>query len=172
MELANIEKLLDKYLDAETTLQEENILRNYFTTGNVAPHLQEYGMMFGYFKQNKSETYTKTIQLKPENTRKKNWKWLTVAASVALLISVFIGRQEYNKYQQRKQFAQIKEALEQVSFNLNKGNDVLYAVSDNLNKGNDALYAVSNNLNKGNDAVTKLRIYEETANTVIKKVNY
>lgn len=172
MELANIEKLLDRYLDAETTLQEENTLRNYFTTGNVAPHLQEYGMMFGYFKENKSETFTQTIQLKSEKPRKKSWKWLSVAASVALLVSIFIGKQEYDKHLQRKQFAQIKEALQQVSFNLNRGNDELYAVSDNLNKGNDALYAVSNNLNKGNNAVAQLKIYEETANTIIEKVNY
>ena len=124
MELANIEKLLDKYLDAETTLQEEQTLQEYFTSNNVAPHLQEYSMMFGYFKQSKDETFTKTIQLKPEKT-KKNWKWLSVAASVVLLFSVFMGNEEYKKYQQRKQFAQIKEALQLVSVNLNKGNDAL-----------------------------------------------
>jgi len=156
MELANIEKLLDKYLDAETTLQEEQTLQEYFTSNNVAPHLQEYSMMFGYFKQSKDETFTKTIQLKPEKT-KKNWKWLSVAASVVLLFSVFMGNEEYKKYQQRKQFAQIKEALQLVSVN--------------LNKGNDALYAVSNNLKKGNDAIEQLGAYEETVNKVIKTVN-
>lgn len=156
MELANIEKLLDKYLDAETTLQEEQTLQDYFTSNNVAPHLQEYSMMFGYFKQSKDETFTKTIQLKPEKT-KKNWKWLSVAASVVLLFSVFMGNEEYKKYQQRKQFAQIKEALQLVSVN--------------LNKGNDALFAVSNNLKKGNDAIEQLGTYEETVNKVINTVN-
>lgn len=156
MELANIEKLLEKYLDAETTLQEESVLQDYFTSNNVAPHLQEYSMMFGYFKQSKDETFTKTIQLKPEKT-KKNWKWLSVAASVVLLFSVFMGNEEYQKYQQRKQFAQIKEALQLVSVN--------------LNKGNDALYAVSNNLKKGNDAIDQLETYEETVNKVINTVN-
>ncbi|UTD14251.1 hypothetical protein HER15_01630 [Tenacibaculum mesophilum] len=156
MELANIEKLLDKYLDAETTLQEEQTLQEYFTSNNVAPHLQEYSMMFGYFKQSKDETFTKNIQLKPEKT-KKNWKWLSVAASVVLLFSVFMGNEEYKKYQQRKQFAQIKEALQLVSVN--------------LNKGNDALYAVSNNLKKGNDAIEQLGAYEETVNKVINTVN-
>ncbi|GFD92890.1 hypothetical protein KUL156_22120 [Alteromonas sp. KUL156] len=156
MELANIEKLLDKYLDAETTLQEEQTLQEYFTSNNVAPHLQEYSMMFGYFKQSKDETFTKTIQLKPEKT-KKNWQWLSVAASVVLLFSVFMGNEEYKKYQQRKQFAQIKEALQLVSVN--------------LNKGNDALYAVSNNLKKGNDAIEQLGAYEETVNKVINTVN-
>ena len=156
MELANIEKLLEKYLDAETTLQEEKMLQEYFTSNNVAPHLQEYSMMFGYFKQSKDETFTQTIQLKPEKT-KKNWKWLSVAASVVLLFSVFIGNEEYQKHQQRKQFAQIKEALQLVSVN--------------LNKGNEAIYAVSNNLKKGRDAIEHLETYEETVNKVINTVN-
>lgn len=156
MELANIEKLLEKYLDAETTLQEEKMLQEYFTSNNVAPHLQEYSMMFGYFKESKDETFTQTIQLKPEKT-KKNWKWLSVAASVVLLFSVFIGNEEYQKHQQRKQFAQIKEALQLVSVN--------------LNKGNEAIYAVSNNLKKGSDAIEHLETYEETVNKVINTVN-
>ena len=156
MELANIEKLLEKYLDAETTLQEEKMLQEYFTSNNVAPHLQEYSMMFGYFKQSKDEIFTQTIQLKPEKT-KKNWKWLSVAASVVLLFSVFIGNEEYQKHQQRKQFAQIKEALQLVSVN--------------LNKGNEAIYAVSSNLKKGSDAIEHLETYEETVNKVINTVN-
>jgi len=156
MELANIEKLLEKYLDAETTLQEEKMLQEYFTSNNVAPHLQEYSMMFVYFKQSKDETFTQTIQLKPEKT-KKNWKWLSVAASVVLIFSIFIGNEEYQKHQQRKQFAQIKEALQLVSVN--------------LNKGNEAIYAVSNNLKKGSDAIEHLETYEETVNKVINTVN-
>ncbi|MCF2875093.1 MULTISPECIES: hypothetical protein [Tenacibaculum] len=161
MELANIEKLVDKYLEAETTLQEEQVLQDYFTSGNVAPHLEEYSMLFGYFKQSKDETFTKTIQLKPEKT-KKNWKWLSVAASVVLLFSVFVGKQRYDEHQQEKQllaqFTEVKKALQMVSVN--------------LNKGNEALYAVSNNLNKGNEAIEQLNTYGETVNKVINKVNY
>ncbi|CAM1343614.1 hypothetical protein [Tenacibaculum amylolyticum] len=158
MELANIEKLLEKYLEAETSLQEEQTLRMYFTSGNVASHLEEYAMLFGYFKESQSEIYTKTIKLKPENKRKKNFKWLSVAASLALLVSAYVGKIEYDKYQQKLYFAQVKEALQMVSLN--------------LNKGNDALYAVSNNLNKGTEAVAKLGTYDETVKTVIDKVNY
>ena len=160
MELANIEKLVEKYLDAETTLQEEKILQEYFTSDNVAPHLYEYSYMFSYFKQNKDETFTKTIQLKPEKT-KKNWKWLSVAASVVLLFSVFVGKQKYDEHLEQKQlqeqFAQVKEALQLVSIN--------------LNKGNEALYAVSNNINKGQNAIGHLTTYETTVNKVLNTVN-
>ena len=47
MELANIEKLLEKYQNATTTIAEENKLKDYFLSNNVAPHLQEYQALFG-----------------------------------------------------------------------------------------------------------------------------
>ena len=46
MELAKIENLLEKYLAAETTLKEENVLKNYFSQENVPEHLEEYKSMF------------------------------------------------------------------------------------------------------------------------------
>ena len=49
MELANIEKLIEKYLNAATSLQEEATLENYFTQGDIAPHLQEYEALFYYY---------------------------------------------------------------------------------------------------------------------------
>mgnify|MGYP000076261084 FL=1 len=49
MELANIEKLVIKYKNGTTSLEEESILRNYFTGESVAAHLQEYVPMFTYF---------------------------------------------------------------------------------------------------------------------------
>jgi len=157
MELASIEKILEKYWEANTSLEEEKILREYFASGNVAPHLQQYGMLFDHYKQSQSENYSKNLVLKSKQ-KKKSIQWLSIAASLALLVGTFFGKQEYDKYQQRKQFAEIKKALELLSYN--------------LNKGNDAVYAVSNNLLKGSDAVSQLDTYEKTFSKVINKVNY
>ncbi|MGJ8743231.1 hypothetical protein [Polaribacter sp.] len=137
MELANIEKLIEKYLNAETTLQEETTLKNYFTGGNVAQHLQEYEYMFSYFKAGKDETYTKTIKLEPKKSKKRNLKWLSVAASVVLLFSVFIGKNQYKRYQAEKQFNQVSDALKLLSTNLQKGEVAvanLYVYEDTVNK--------------------------------------
>ena len=144
MELANIEKLVEKYLNAETTLQEETILKNYFTGGNVAPHLQEYTSLFNYFAAVKEDTYTKTIKLEPKKSKKKNFKWLSVAASVVLLFSVFIGQQEYKEYQQRKK-------AEKIYAQVSKG-----------------LLLLSNNLQKGEQAVAQLYKHENTVNKALK----
>ncbi len=153
MELANIEKLITKYLNATTTLQEENVLRKYFSSENIAPHLQQYCVLFEYFKQSKTEIFTHNIKLK--SNRKKNFKWLSVAVSVVLLVSIFIGKREYDRYQRDKQFAIIKNTLQTVSFNLNKGNDALYTVSDNLTKGNAAIRQL-NTLPKTLNTVNKI----------------
>lgn len=123
MELANIERLLKKYLDAKTTIAEENELKNYFLSDNVAPHLLEYQSLFGYFSASRNEEFTKTIQLK---SQKRNWNWLSVAASVVLLVSVYSG---YENYQNKKEadlvYSQTMQAFNMLSVNLNKGNDAI-----------------------------------------------
>ncbi|QTE23143.1 hypothetical protein [Polaribacter cellanae] len=141
MELANIEKLIEKYLNAETTLQEEAALKNYFKEGIVAPHLQEYAYIFNYFGSAKEEKYTKTIKLEPKKSNKKNFKWFSVAASILLLFSVFVGKQQYNKHQQRKEaekiYAQVSKGLELLSTNLKKGENAvatLYTYEESVNK--------------------------------------
>ena len=55
MELHNIEKLIEKYMEATTTVAEEEIVRAYFLKGDVAPHLKEYTAMFQYFSIAKEE---------------------------------------------------------------------------------------------------------------------
>jgi hypothetical protein len=140
MELANIEKLVEKYLNAETSLQEEATLKNYFAEGSIAPHLQAYESLFCYLAKSKEEIFTKTIHLEAKKPRGKKLKWLSVAASLALLVSVFIGSQEYEKYQQEKTFAQVSYALNMLSLNLKKGEN----------------------------AIAKVQTYENTINTILK----
>lgn len=134
MELANIEVLVEKYLNAETSLQEEATLRTYFLSDHVAPHLQEYQVLFGYFSKVKEETYTKTIQLDAEKT---NWKWLSVAASVLLLVSVHFGNTYAEQKKVEKQYAQVSSILKMLSVNLKKGDQAvasLYTYENTVQK--------------------------------------
>ena len=138
MELVNIERLLEKYLDAETSIAEENKLKAYFLGDDVAPHLEEYREMFGYFSASKKEKFTKTIQLK---SRKLNWKWLSVAASIVLLVSVYTG---YQKNQQAK----AEKIYEETHY---------------------AFTLLSANLNKGTAAISELQEFENTTNKIFKQ---
>tara|TARA_B110001450_G_scaffold60200_1_gene56947 strand:+ start:2592 stop:3005 length:414 start_codon:yes stop_codon:yes gene_type:complete len=121
MELANIEKLIEKYLDGETTLQNEKTLRTYFKEGIVPPHLQEYAYLFRYFANTKDETFAKTIELESKKSKKSTVKWFSIAASILLLFSIFIGDQAYKRHQAKKQFEQISKGLRLLSLNLKKG---------------------------------------------------
>ena len=141
MELANIEKLVEKYLDGTTTLQEEVTLKKYFTGGNVAIHLQEYTYLFNYFAIAKEEQFKKTINLAPKKIKKRNLTLFSVAASIALLVSIFVGKQQYDKNEQRKEaqrvYAQVSKGLALLSSNLKKGEKavaVLYTYENKINK--------------------------------------
>lgn len=127
MELANIEKLLEKYLNAETTLAEEKELQRYFSSENVAPHLLEYQMLFNYFTAGKEEKYTKTIRLKSQKSR---WKWLSIAASLLLAVSVYTGYQKNQQKKAEKIYNETQYALNMLSANLNKGNNAIVQLQE------------------------------------------
>ncbi len=59
MDYNKIEILIEKYFQGETSLAEERELRSYFSSPNVAPHLEQYKAMFGYFSQAKLDEYSK-----------------------------------------------------------------------------------------------------------------
>ncbi len=122
MELHNIEKLVEKYLDATTTVTEEETLRNYFLNSNVAPHLKEYATMFQYFSIAKEEQFTKHVPLKP---RKSNYKWLYIAAAAVLIFGIYFG----NDYREQKQAEYVLNETEK-AFNL---------IAKNLSKGTEKI---------------------------------
>ncbi len=46
----NIEELLNKYFEGETSCEEERELRRFFTEGIVPEHLQKYRALFGFLE--------------------------------------------------------------------------------------------------------------------------
>jgi hypothetical protein len=142
MELVNIEKLLEKYFEGETSLEQEAELRRYFTSHKVPAHLEAYQDLFGYFESKASESFKKPLL--PVKKAKLSYKWLSVAASIALLISVFI----YNKNETKKeQLAQSYQSTQQ------------------------ALQLISKSLNKGAFAMAQLQEFEKTKTKVFKEKN-
>jgi len=85
MELDKIENILDKYFQGETTIAEEKELKEYFSSPNVAQHLEQYKPLFGYFSQVKQQ---KTTQEIPLQTKKRNVAWLSIAASAVVLLGI------------------------------------------------------------------------------------
>ena len=160
MVLNNIEKLIEKYNNAETTLQEEAQLKAYFQSDNVAAHLEHYKPMFNYFSQSKQEQFTKDV---PLNTKKtKLYQWISVAAVAVLMLGLvvptFIGPTEQEKQEALLAYNQTMEALSLVSIGMNEGKQQL-----------NSLVLVSDNLNQGMEEAGKLNEFTKTTNKIFKK---
>lgn len=118
--MESIEKLLEKYFEAETTLPEEQQLRAYFSGKEVAPHLAQYESLFGYFEQSKKDSSPEIVFKKPSKGR--YLRWMSVAAVLVIGFSVYLNYQQ-NQQEKKAEMAyqQAKEALEMLSENFNNG---------------------------------------------------
>lgn len=87
MALDRIEILIEKYFEGETSIAEEKELKAYFSSSDVAQHLEQYKPVFGYFSQAKQEQFTASIPLK-SGKKQKRLAWLSVAASVVVMLGV------------------------------------------------------------------------------------
>lgn len=114
-----IEKLLEKYFEAETTVQEEQQLKAYFSGKEVAPHLAQYAPLFGYFEQSKKEFSPEIVFKKPSKTG--YIRWMSVAAVLVIGFSVYFNYQKQQEKQAEVAYQQAKDALEMLSENFNNG---------------------------------------------------
>ena len=147
MALDRIEKLIDKYFEGETSIAEENELKTYFSSLDVAQHLQQYQPVFGYFSQAKAEEFKAEI---PLNTKKRNAAvWLSIAASFVIMLGVgtfmYLNTIEetpatataYGTYDDpEKALAETEKALALVSEHLNTGIESVSYINEYNNSKN------------------------------------
>jgi len=146
MEFNKMEALLEKYFEGETSISEENELKNYFSSANVAPHLEQYKPLFGYFVEGKNEKFKKDIPLISKN---KKVAWLSIAASVVVLLGIgtytFLNENKVKENTELGTYDDPKEALEATQ---------------------KALAMLSNNVNVGVEGVQYPKVYEVTKDKV------
>ena len=90
----NIKQLLDKYLEGQTSLQEEQRLRNYFRQDNIDESLLEFKPMFDFFNEERESAMIDEYEtiIPEQNNRPKTIKIrfgrisIGIAASVMLLL--------------------------------------------------------------------------------------
>lgn len=142
MESVKIEELVRKYLEAETSLDEEAILKDYFSQESIPIHLREYQPMFAYFSQSGKLTSTKKIVLPKE---KRRFNWMSVAAIAILFISIFtVYQKNVNERKEAMQaYADTQRALQMISFTLNKGNKAV-AQLETFEKAQNKIFKTNN----------------------------
>lgn len=144
MALDRIKILLENYFQGKSSIADEKELTNYFLSENVAQHLVQYKSLFGYFSQSKKQLFQQEI---PLQTKKRNVAWLSIAASVIILIGVgtFIL---YNNSEPKKNqdlgtfdnpemaYQQTQKALELLSQNVNVGIESVSYINEYQNSKN------------------------------------
>ena len=152
MELDKIENILEKYFQGETTIAEEKELKEYFSSPNVAQHLEQYKPMFGYFSQVKQQKSTQEI---PLQTKKRNVAWLSIAASVVVLLGMGTF------YYVSQETATPVVAQSELG-TYDNPEEALAATQK-------ALALLSNNVNVGIESVQYIQEYEQSKNKIFKQ---
>ncbi|AUP80842.1 hypothetical protein [Flavivirga eckloniae] len=161
MVLNNIEDLLEKYENGETTLKEEQQLKHYFSQETVAPHLEMYKPMFAYFLVNQQEQFTKDIPLKTR--RKFNYKWVSVAAVAVLMLGFYLnqtGPIDTCQEDVMGTFCEPEEAFNEVSKSL-------AMISSHFNKGTQAI-SYLDEMDAGTSTIGYLNEIENTTSIIFK----
>lgn len=126
---AKIEKLLEKYLEGETTLREEDILSEYFNSEEVRPEWMAYKDMFTYFENSKG--FVPQMAFTPPQQKKSKFDFFQKYAAVAMIL--LIGIMFYTQKQNPKDLGtyddpevalqETKKVFDLISYHLNSGTD-------------------------------------------------
>lgn len=121
MKQQDIHKLIERFLDAETTLQEEQMLMEYFRREDIPEDLKQYREMFldyGEVASLQPSQEENTVEMlpvqnvqdgekqKPKLPPRIMWRW-AVAASIAILFAFGIGLLYNNKEEEKPQIAEV-----------------------------------------------------------------
>ena len=182
MNTTEIKILLDKYYAGETTLDEEKILRSYFTSGNVDAELAEHIPLFGYQAREANVVApaiseqeligTFTGDQKTRFYQKRNfWMYFSgIAASLLFIASLIFETQlktipgnslnstQYSEVEARKAYEQTKTALAYVSNKYTTGTEPLEEISKfgNSTKAAVELARFNKQLNNINTNISKV----------------
>ncbi len=151
--------LLEKYWDGDTTLEEEQALRDYFHGDQVLPEHEMYRVMFQTYKEERSrgdedfDAFAKVNKTQSQNKQftSTTWKSILVAASVSLFVALGVGyynqgpMQDLGTYEDpEKAYEATLAALELVSNKFNKGKNNLQPLTQ-INKQTAQVFNINQN---------------------------
>ena len=83
-----IEALLDKFMDGQTTVEEEAQLADYFRSSDVPAEWEDYRVMFDYFDSGMEGGLAPVEQPRPKLTRLMGRRWWGIAAAACITAAI------------------------------------------------------------------------------------
>ena len=83
-----IEALLNKFMDGQTTVEEEALLAEYFRSSDVPAEWEDYRLMFDYFDRGMEGDLVPVEQPRPSLTRLMGRRWWGIAAAACITAAV------------------------------------------------------------------------------------
>ena len=88
-------ELLDKYYEAETTLEEESALQEYFSKADIPAELKPFQSAFSWQTVLRNDVTLSSSNPAHRRGLRVHWKrWVSVAAGLALAVSAFFMMEE------------------------------------------------------------------------------
>ena len=158
MELAKVEILLERYFEGETSLKEEQQLRDFFQTEEVPPQLAPYTALFKSFALAQQEKSTREVVLQEPVRRNLVWMW-SIAASV--VVALGIGSLLF--YQNTGLSQEEQEALAAYQ----EAKQTMLIFSENFNKGASKVNYL-NTFTESTSNIKYINKFSETKNRFLK----
>jgi hypothetical protein len=83
-----IKALLDKFMDGQTTVEEEALLAEYFRSSDVPAEWEDYRLMFSYFDRGMEGDLVPVEQQRPTLTRLIGRRWWGIAAAACITAAI------------------------------------------------------------------------------------
>ncbi|MCW8982000.1 MULTISPECIES: hypothetical protein [Altibacter] len=157
MELAKIERLLESYFEGTTSLEDERMLREYFSGAAVAGHLAVYKPMFAGLQQARQEVSRSEVSLPKDTSSNSKW-WYGIAA--LLVVGLTIGSVFFSQPGLTSEEREALAALEQTR-------EAMLLLSANFNKGAEEL-GYLNEFTKGTATMKHIEEFSESKNKILK----
>ncbi|MFC2116897.1 hypothetical protein ACFLTU_10500 [Bacteroidota bacterium] len=147
-DLNKIEHLLERYYRGETSTNEENMLRQFFSGPDVPDHLQAEAELFGFFAEEKKGTLSGEMEnrldmiIAGSKTQKltlgmkSRYYWISGAAAVIIiLLGIFVDMQ----IRRNSPLEVRQDTFEDPYLAYVEAKKVLYMVSEKMNTGTKPL---------------------------------
>ncbi len=150
----DLNKLLEKYWNGETSLEEEKFIKNHFKEKDTGKSTDDLGALFAFFEKEKNIKYngdlpkSKSVTKEPKVVKMTLIKRIAVAASILLVLG--IGTYISNSYLAKNNNSYAKNEIKDPEKARKIAEDALAMLASNYAKGEETMTKSIKNFEKVN----------------------